>query len=265
MGIIVLSLVARDAFRSAEQQADARATTLAAIAEQDIRRNLELLDVSLLATMARLELPASPDSAALRHDRALFENLPRDQYNFFTEALDQKGDVIAGSPPPPSEHGENWAGTEYFTTLRLASSVGSFIGRPIATAHGNNAAIPIGRRIVGPDGNFAGVIVMAVRVAYFHDLLDRLGLDPHDSATVLRDDGTVLMRLPFDQNNLGDKLDASPPFQAFVQYGTTPMTVVDPIDHFERRLVFRRVGSSSLIVSVGLANDAIHANALAVC
>ena len=115
---------ARDAFRSAEQQADARATTLAAIAEQDIRRNLELLDVSLLATMARLELPASPNSAALQHDRALFEHLPRDQYNFFTEALDQKGDVIAGSPPPPSEHGENWAGTEYFTTLRLAGSVG---------------------------------------------------------------------------------------------------------------------------------------------
>ena len=200
--------------------------------------------------------------AALQHDRALFEHLPRDQYNFFTEALDQKGDVIAGSPPPPSEHGENWAGTEYFTTLRLAGSVGSFVGRPIATAHGNNAAIPIGRRIVGPDGNFAGVVVMAVRLAYFHDLLDRLGLGPHDSAAVLRDDGTVLMRLPFDQNNLGDKLDASPPFQAFMQYGTTPMTAVDPTDHFERRFVFRRVGSSSLIVSVGLANDAIYASAL---
>lgn len=71
------------------------------------------------------------------------------------------------------------------------------------------------------------------------------------------------MRLPFDQNKLGNKLDASSPFQMFVQYGLTPITAVDQIDHVERRFVFRRIGSLSLIVSVGLANDAIRASALA--
>lgn len=166
IAILVLPLVVWNAVRSAGEQADTRATEQAAIAEQDIRRNLELLDVSLLATTARLELPASPDSMALQHDRVLFERLPRDQYNSFIEALDQKGDVIAASPPPSSEHGENWVGTEYFTTLRSASSVGLFIGRPFATAYGNNSAVPIGRRITGPDGKFVGVIVMALRLAW---------------------------------------------------------------------------------------------------
>jgi hypothetical protein len=133
--------------------------------------------------------------------------------------LDQKGDVIAGSPPP--QYGENWANRDYFIALRSGTSNELFIGRPFATTHEDTAAIPIARRMTDKDGKFAGLVVIGLRLAYFRDLFNQLALGPHGSAELLRDDGVVLMRLPFDLNDIGRTLDAAGAFGAFKRSGST--------------------------------------------
>jgi signal transduction histidine kinase/ActR/RegA family two-component response regulator len=258
---IVAALLVQDAYQSAARRADTAAVSLAATVEQDIRRNLELLDLSLQAAAGGLEIPAIQDPATQTRNRLLFERTPRDQYVDFVEALNEKGDVIAGSPPP--QYGENWARRDYFSAVRTGQLTGPYIGRPFSTAYGDNAAISISRRLTDQDGNFAGVVVMGMRLAYFRDLLVRLGLGPNDSAMVLRDDGTILVRLPFDRNQIGDTLNAAAPFYAFMRNGLTPVTAVDPIDGVERRFAFRHVGTLPVVVSIGLSNDAIRTEALA--
>ena len=194
IGGIVLGLLARNIGRAAESQADAKAVNLAAMVEQDIRRNIELLGLSAQSAIGGLELLGRQDPIALARNRALIERLPRDQYVDFIQILDENGNIAAGSPPPAQNR--NWADRDYFRALRPANAVALYIGRPFATAYGDNAAIPLGHRITGQDGSFAGVMVMGVRLAYFRELFARLGLSPDDAAALLRDDGTVLMRFP---------------------------------------------------------------------
>ena len=43
----------------------------------------------------------------------------------------------------------------------------------------------------------------SIRFSYFHDLFGRLTLDPGDTITVLRRDGTIIMRRPFDLDVIG--------------------------------------------------------------
>ena len=83
---------------------------------------------------------------------------------------------------------------------------------------------------------------------------------PRNSVMLLRDDGVILMRLPFDLNNVGRTLDAAAPFSSFIQTGSSPSAASDPIDQVERRFAFRRVGTSSLVVGVGVAISPIYAS-----
>ena len=63
--------------------------------------------------------------------------------------------------------------------------------------------IVLSRRITGEDGRFLGVVAGSIRFSYFHDLFGRLTLGPDDTITVLRHDGTVIMRTPFDLDVIG--------------------------------------------------------------
>ena len=73
-----MALLVRDAYQTAGHEAEVKAISLAATAEQDIRRNLELLDVAMQATIARLDL-ASPEAKDPARYRSLIERLPRDR------------------------------------------------------------------------------------------------------------------------------------------------------------------------------------------
>ena len=74
--------------------------------------------------------------------------------------------------------------------------------------HRGAYAIVLSRRITGADGSFLGVVAGSIRFSYFHDLFGRLNLGPDDTITVLRRDGTIIMRTPFDLDVIGKNLGA---------------------------------------------------------
>ena len=103
---------------------------------------------------------------------------------------------------------ENRGDEEYFTVHRDQPDVGLFISRPML--HHGAYAIVLSRRITGADGSFLGVVAGSIRFSYFHDLFGRLHLGPDDIITVLRRDGTVIMRTPFDLDVIGKNLGDLP-------------------------------------------------------
>jgi hypothetical protein len=189
----------------------------------------------------------------------MIEHLPRDRYVDFIQRLDSNGDTLAGTPP--LEHSENWAATEYFQALRKQAVTTPFIGKPYASTT-DTAGIALVRRIATPDGEFAGMMVIGLRLAYFHDLFTRLGLEPSDSVMLLRNDGTLLMRQPYDRNLVGNVLDTTEPFISYRQSGVTRITAIGPTDTIERRYVLRPVENFPVIVVVGLASQHIYTAAL---
>ncbi|MFX8481488.1 hypothetical protein ABTL74_19240, partial [Acinetobacter baumannii] len=71
-------------------------------------------------------------------------------------------------------------------------------------------SIVLSRRISDTDGGFLGVVAGSIRFSYFHELFERLSLDPDDTITVLRRDRTIMMRRPFDLDVIGRNLDHRP-------------------------------------------------------
>ena len=239
------------------RQADEMAATAAAAVAHDVTRNIELFDLSLQAVSSGLQMPGIWDLSEQIRKLVLFNRATGAHYLGFINALDENGNVIADSQP--TQNANNWSVRDYFIHHRSDKSMDIYISRPFALGSETQASIAISRRMSRPDGSFAGVVVGSMNLAYFRDLFSKLALGPHGSIALLRDDGVVLMRLPFTLNAIGDVIDAGSSFGNSLRAEAPHAAAEDPIDHVWRDFSFRRIGGAPLIVSVGLANEDIHA------
>jgi diguanylate cyclase (GGDEF)-like protein len=146
--------------------------------------------------------------------------------------------------PLPDNRGDE----DYFRVHRDNPDVGLFISRPMLFR--GAYSIVLSRRISDTDGGFMGVVAGSIHFSYFHELFERLSLNPEDTITVLKRDRTIMMRRPFDLDiigkNLGiqqnwkpDNLKAGGSFAGRGPVDTTP------------RLYVRSSGSGPMFVVAG--------------
>jgi diguanylate cyclase (GGDEF)-like protein len=176
---------------------------LAAGIDADIGRNIELYDLSLRAVATNMVLPEIGNvSKEIRH-LILFDHAATGKHFGAIQVFDATGQLtIDASSLDPRP--ENRSDEEYFKVHRDNPDAGLFISKPML--HRSAYSIVLSRRIAGEDGAFLGVVAGSIRFSYFHELFDRLNLDPEDTITVLRRDRTVLMRKPFDLDIVGKNL-----------------------------------------------------------
>jgi diguanylate cyclase (GGDEF)-like protein len=231
------------------EEALARQTleNLASSIDADISRNVELYDLSLRAVASNMVLPEINDvSKPIRH-LILFDHAATANHFGAIQVFDAEGRLIvdASTLDPVAE---NRSDEEYFTVHRDRGDAGLFISRP--TLHHGAYAIVLSRRITGADGRFLGVVAGSIRFSYFHDLFGRLNLDPEDSITVLRRDGTVIMRRPFDLDVIGKSLSHLPGVMRVMSEPSGAYTGTSPVDGIPRLFIWRD-GSRPLVVLVG--------------
>jgi signal transduction histidine kinase/DNA-binding response OmpR family regulator len=246
-------LVIMAASSDAERQADEAASNIAAIVERDIARNVELFDLALQTAIDGLQMPGIQELSPATRNLVLFNRASGIKHLGFINVLDENGNVTAELQP--AAHATNWARRDYFVAQSRDGSPGLYVSRPFAIAQEENASVAISRRISRADGTFAGLAVAAMRLSYVRDLFSRLAFGPHGSITLWRTDGTVLMRLPFDRNDIGHTLNTGAPFVDKLHAGASGVTMVDPLDHVTRQFTLRQIGSLPLSVSVGLASS----------
>ena len=253
---LICAAVLLDARRDATAQAATEARNIAQSVAQDVARNLELYDLSLQAVVQGLQYPGLAKLDPELRQLILFNRATKAPYFSFINAIDETGAVIANSQSP-TPRGGNWANRDYFIAQRSADRDRQFIGRPFFTGPGQPATITISRRMTHPDGSFAGVVVGTMRLAYFRDLLSRLTVGPHATIELLRADGMILMRLPFNADDIGRTLPQNALF--FRAPGGGAVDGEDPTDHQRRRFLFERIDDLPLVVGVGLADADIYA------
>lgn len=241
-----------------EHEGDPTQSRLDAAVMQNIAVLMEEIDVTLQSVIGGRESIASTSLSEPARSALLFERTPQYRYINFIDVLNSDGVVLAKMPE--RQEPNEWWNRDYFIALRKASSNTLFIGQPFGRSSEGFAFFPVSRRLTGSDGTFAGIVVMSVKLAYLRELLSNLKPGAGDSITLLRDDGTILMRLPFNPNNVGSMVDANIPFRDYMQNGATSIAARDPIDHVERRFELHRVGTLPLVVSVGIASHESHAN-----
>src|SRR3982075_3230708 len=176
---------------------------LASSIDADTSRNVELYDLSLRAVVSSMVMPEIKDvSKPIRH-LILFDHAATAKHFGAIQVFDAEGRLTIDAStldPVPDNRGDE----EFFRVHRDQPDAGLFISRP--TLHRGAYAIVLSRRITGADGGFLGVVAGSIRFSYFHELFGRLRLGADDTITVLRRDGTVIMRTPFDLDVIGKNL-----------------------------------------------------------
>src|SRR5215471_16581227 len=188
------------------EEALARQTleNLATTIEADISRNVEIYDLSLRAVAANMLLPEIWTASKPIRQLILFDHATTAKHFGAIQVFDADGKLMVDEStldPVP----ENRADEEYFRVHRDNPNVGLFISRPMLFR--GAYAIVLSRRVSDQDGGFMGVVAGSIRFSYFHELFDRLSLDPEDTITVLRRDRTIMMRRPFDLDIIGKNLN----------------------------------------------------------
>ena len=109
-------------------------------------------------------------------------------------------------------------------------------------------------RAVRRGGVLKGVIVFSVDLAYLSRFYGSLPLEPRDSITVLRQDGTVLARVPGEGNEMGQKFKDLP----YIGPGASAEGAFrhsDPLDGILRSHAWKRIARGDLVVSAALDEE----------
>ncbi|MFK4387864.1 MULTISPECIES: diguanylate cyclase [unclassified Bradyrhizobium] len=188
------------------EEALARQTleNLATTIESDVSRNVEIYDLSLKAVASNMLLPElATVSKTIRH-LILFDHATTAKHFGAIQVFDAEGRLTIDAStldPLPEDRSEE----DYFRVHRDSPGAGLFISRPMLFR--GAYSIVLSRRISDADGGFMGVVAGSIRFSYFHELFDRLTLDPEDTITVLKRDRTIIMRRPFDLDIIGTNLN----------------------------------------------------------
>jgi diguanylate cyclase (GGDEF)-like protein len=228
---------------------------LASGIDADISRNIELYDLSLRAVASSMVMPEIKDVSKPIRQLILFDRAAGAKHFGAIQVFDANGKLTSDASsldPRPEDRSDE----EYFKIHREHSDIGLFISRPML--HRGAYSIVMSRRISGADGSFRGVVVGSIRFSYFHELFDHLQLGPSDVITVLRHDGTVIMRRPFDLDVIGKNINSAPGVRRALSEPSGWFTGTSALDG-EQRLYVWRDGTHPLVVIVGKSwNDVLN-------
>lgn len=254
LGATVLLDARRDAWRQAEQAS----SNLVLALERDIARTISAYDLSLQGAAEASRQPGINEiSPELRHT-ALFDRAASADYLGSLLILDAAGDITADSTGIVP-HRINLSDRDYFTVHRDRADAGLYVSQPFRSRlRGGDASIAISRRLSGPDGGFAGVVVGTLRLAYFHTLFARLDIGDGGSITVLNTVGRIIARRPSREDGLESDVSKSKTVQRFALARAGQFTAASAVDGVKRLFSYRGVGDLPLLVNVALSVDGIY-------
>lgn len=154
----------------------------------------------------------------------------------------------------------NVSDRDYFKALRAATSDVLYMSEPeFALAHGR-WSIQLSRRLVGGNGEFAGVVVVALDPTYFTRFYGELQLGQEGVAALYGLTGSLFARKTAGTETFAGNAAASPIFARIAQ-GTESGTLTyrAVTDGIERLYHFKKLPSYPVLVLVGLEHSAVLA------
>jgi diguanylate cyclase len=231
---------------------------LARAAEQHAEDAFKELDAFSAGMVERLEHEglAKADKPRLRRLFKQQSSVMEQIHGVFV--FDQDGTWVVTDKDNYPQHANN-ADREYFAWHRdHAEDKGMHLSPAIRSRTTGEWVIPLSRRLNNPDGSFAGVFLVTVFVDHFNRFYAGFHLDEDGIFVIALQDGTVLTRRPFDEEEVGVSLAQGEIFTKYLPYSAAGTAhIVSVVDHFERIMSYRHIARYPVVVQAGLSVDAV--------
>jgi diguanylate cyclase (GGDEF)-like protein len=251
--------VAWDTRGEAVEQTNKNNANLVQALSEDIARSFETYDLSIRGVISLLNQPGVDRLNPALRRTALFDNAARASYLDRIVILDSNGRIVESSAASERKS-INYSGSEYFTVHRENPDQGLYVSKPFEPRSTSGEwIIALSRRIPGPQGSFRGVVVGMLDLTYFESLFINLHAGPQNDFAVIRSDGTMIARYPFELSAIGLDVGKSELFRHFPAMRNGSYGGVSVADGERRVYSYTQIGNLPLIVAVATDESSVFA------
>jgi signal transduction histidine kinase/CheY-like chemotaxis protein/HPt (histidine-containing phosphotransfer) domain-containing protein len=230
------------------------ASNVARVFEEHVARAVRETDKTLLFLRATFEANPASFSLARWANDAEFKSELLVQF-----ALINPQGLMLESNVGPEHRRIDLSDREHFKVHVGTTNDELFISRPVMGRASGKMSIQLSRRIRGPNGAFAGVLVGSIDPAFLAQFYDGIGLGQDAATTLVGTDGFIRARGGVVPDILDRSLKISKVFELIKTQRTGMFAERDPIDGVSRLVGYRSVRGLPLIVMVGISEREVHA------
>jgi PAS domain S-box-containing protein len=253
-GLAALSLW--EGLDQAQQRAVVASQNLSALLTQGIGAEIDQVDLALaaMADEAQRELAADDIDPDI-YNGVLERQQKRLPFLDGLRATDASG-ITRYGPGLSGKPKMNLSDRDYFIALQQPDADGLIISHPLQSRRTQEWIIILARRILGPTGQFAGIVYAALPVRHFNETLASLALGENGTA-ILRssEDFALVGRYPvldaYGQTKMSQEflnnVHAAPALGTYLAHGAA--------DGIERIFTYRRLDHHPLMILVGIATE----------
>lgn len=147
---------------------------------------------------------------------------------------------------------------DYFKFHQQNVSSLAHIGPAIRSRENGEWIIPISKRVNDKKGNFQGVLLAGIKMAYFDQFFKSFSIDDNGSMFLGLTDGTLLARRPFVESLIGTSLAKSEIFEKLLPSARSGNAMFNSlVDGVVRLYGYRQLDTYPLVVSAASSRDSI--------
>ncbi|WP_158743476.1 diguanylate cyclase [Acidisphaera sp. L21] len=257
IGVVTWTVV--DARHAAYQQEIEAQSNLSLGLERDVRRAIEVLDLSLQSAAHGMEMPGIHTMDPDFRQAVLFDGAIKAEGFSGAFITNATGDFLydsIGSNRPNF----NIADRPFFQAHMANPNLGLTITPPFASRTGSGMKLGLVRRYNQPDGSFGGVVIGVIGLDYIQSLASPLQLGQLGIVSVFNTDAVLIAHKPYVAQDIGKMFTQNGLLDQFRQNPIGVFTGNSVLDGVERMYTYRQVGQFPLIVTIGHATQDVFAD-----
>lgn len=235
-------------------QIEQRASSLAITQRELVTAKMQELD-RILLTMRDMIRNTGFSSTQIRNMMLTRKGFSDEVADFLL--LDQGGEIRAWTQTGPAPDVRD---RDYYLWHKGQDGDHPYLSQPsMSRVEESRHFIALSRPVFSDDGQFAGVLVAAIDIERLARSLGELAYLGEMTTVLARDDGTIVLRLPYIEQPVGQTL------ASIVAYGEQlpqrdTFIIVSPFDGRSRQVAFERTPHWPLVVFVGEELAPVYAN-----
>ena len=256
--VLAIGVTVRHLRSDALQAAQTNADSLAIVLAEETSRSVQAVDIVLRDTqdlIAGLGVATPDDFKRLLGTQTIYDylrsranRLPQVDTLTLVAADGLRVNYSVRWPDQPNDLSDR----EYMAHFKAQNDLALFISRPVISRATHAWTIIVARRVTGPNGRFLGVVLASMPLQVVSSLYASIDLPQGVTFSLLRRDGTVLVRHPDPISHIGTGMPAASAWFGLVAAGGGHYQSPGYFDKEERLIAVRPLRDYEMVVDVGI-------------